>query len=113
MAAARPGPVGSSASAVRARQRFAVTLKRREHMQERMYFWSYHPRTLPGKCLVVGAHIVPDVWLVAPKHGKQGIDMILVQFNLIAQVTMLLKLSKVLDPNRCSCIAFGDHVSDV
>ena len=95
---------------MRARQRFAVTLKRREHMQERMYFWSYHPRTLPGKCLVVGAYIVPDVWLVAPKHGKQGIDMMLVQFNLIAPVTVLLKLSKVLDPNRCSSVFDKRHI---
>lgn len=76
-------------------------------MQERMYFWSYHPLAWPGKRLVDGAYIVLDVWLIAPEHGKQGVDMVLVEFNLIAPVTMLFKLYKVLDPTRCSCIAFN------
>ena len=44
--------------------------------------------------------------LLRQNMANRASDMMLVQFNLIATVTMLFKLSKVVDTKRCSCVAF-------
>lgn len=53
-----------------------------------------------GKCLVNGADIVVDLWLLVPKHCEELIHMMFIELHFIAPEAMVLQLAKVLDTAR-------------
>lgn len=53
-----------------------------------------------GKCLVNGAYVVADLWLLAPKHCEELIHMMFIEFHFIAPEAMVLQLAEVLDSAR-------------
>lgn len=55
-----------------------------------------------GKRLVDCADVVVDVRLFVPKHSKEIVYLVLIELHLIAPLTVVVKLTNVLDAARCS-----------
>ena len=56
-----------------------------------------HPLALLCECFVDGADIVFDIWYFAGEHCIQLVHMAPIELHFIAPVTVLFKLSAVLD----------------
>ena len=70
-------------------------------------FLGYRALVWLGICFIDSVYVVVEVWPFVSEHGKESIYMMFIELNLITPVTVILKLSKVPNSTRCSCVQFN------